>query len=257
MTDPVLGFTYDASVLPPADPPASSVERVLWRYQRALPEFVWDAAQLEGNPFTYPDVLTLMDGVTVGGHKLSDEAQVRGLIDSSRLLVSLVKSGAFALDKTTSHTIHAVLARDEAFDAGLFRGEGKETTTPSVYLGEHGRHIPPLTEAGAANLTTLYAAGLEAIAATPTVTGQARLYFLFAALHQFYFDGNKRTGRAMMNGHLLSHGLDALSIPAAARHTFNATMVGFYRTKDATAMLGFLATTAQRAAEDPRPAHDR
>ena len=79
----------------------------------------------------------------------------------------------------------------------------------------------------------------------------------FAALHQFYFDGNKRTGRAMMNGHLLSHGLDALSIPAAARHTFNATMVGFYRTKDATAMLGFLATTAQRAAEDPRPAHDR
>ena len=35
---------------------------------------VFNMAKLEGNPFTYPEIKTLLDGVTVGGHKLSDAA---------------------------------------------------------------------------------------------------------------------------------------------------------------------------------------
>ena len=42
-----------------------------------LPEFIWDASMLEGNPFTFPEVMTLLDGVTVGGHKLSDQEQIQ------------------------------------------------------------------------------------------------------------------------------------------------------------------------------------
>jgi hypothetical protein len=38
-----------------------------------LAEYVWDAAVLEGNPLTYPEVQTLLDGITVGGRKISDE----------------------------------------------------------------------------------------------------------------------------------------------------------------------------------------
>ena len=34
-----------------------------------LPEYVWDAGVLEGNPFTFPVVKTLLEGVTVGGAK--------------------------------------------------------------------------------------------------------------------------------------------------------------------------------------------
>ena len=241
-----LGFEWEPGDLPRRDPEPSSVERVTWRYLRALPQFVWDAAQLEGNPFTFPEVLTLMDGVTVGGRTLSDETQVLGLINSSRLLAELVRGGTFSLTKSTSDRIHAVLARDEALDAGLFRGEGIERTTPSVFLGEHGRHVPPATEPGAGNLISLHERGLAALEEVPTVTGQAFLYFLFAALHQFYFDGNKRTGRAMMNGQLLSHGLDAISVPAAERGVFNREMVAFYRTKNAGGMLAFLSALADR-----------
>ncbi len=215
----------------------------MWRYRRSLPEFVWDAAVLEGNPFTYPEVQTLMEGVTVGGHKLSDEQQVVNLAEASRALADLVTNGGFALDKPTSDGLQGLIARGEALEIGHFRGEGPLTLTPGVNLGAYGRYMPPETEPGGANLRELHARGIAALLTTlDDPFEQALAYFLFAALQQFYFDGNKRTGRAMMNGHLMTHGFDAISIPAARRLEFNTNMVDFYRTRDATGMFAFLAS---------------
>lgn len=186
---------------------------------KSLPEFVWDASVLEGNPFTFPEVQTLLDGVTVGGHKLSDERQVLNLAESAKLLVQVVREGKFTFDKAMSDHLHAIIARDEAFD----------------------RHTPPPTEPGGENLRQLYHAGLAVITSElETPYEQTLSYFLFGALQQFYFDGNKRTARYMMNGHLMSHGHDAISIPAARAGEFNTRMVDFYRSKDATSMFAFL-----------------
>lgn len=41
--------------------------------KRQLAEFVCDAVNLEGLNFSLPEIQTLLDGVTVGGHKLSDQ----------------------------------------------------------------------------------------------------------------------------------------------------------------------------------------
>lgn len=41
-----------------------------------MPDVVFNMASLEGNPFTYSEVQTLLDGITIGGHRLSDEQQV-------------------------------------------------------------------------------------------------------------------------------------------------------------------------------------
>lgn len=56
--------------------------------QKMLAQYVWDASVLEGNPFTYPQVKTILDGVTVGGHKLSDQDQVRNLASSTKRITS-------------------------------------------------------------------------------------------------------------------------------------------------------------------------
>lgn len=45
----------------------------------------------------------------------------------------------------------------------------------------------------------------------------------------------------MMNGVLMSHGIDAISVPAAKVQEFNEKMVRFYFSKDATEMMDFLA----------------
>ena len=70
---------------------------------------------------------------------------------------------------------------------------------------------------------------------------RATAFFLFGALQQFFFDGNKRTSRFMMNGVLMLHGIDAISVPAAKVQEFNEKMVRFYLSKDATEMMTFLA----------------
>jgi Fic family protein len=236
-----LGFRWDRGVVT-GDVPVHSVERAVFRLHKSLPEYVWDAAVLEGNPFTFPDVQTLMDGVTVGGHRLGDERQVLNLVESARELLRLVKEGGFALDKATSDHLHAIIARDEAFDAGHFRGEGQEQRlTPGVSLGQHGRYLPEPTEPGGENLRRLHSRGLAAtIEGLASTYEQAVVYFLFGALQQFYFDGNKRTSRYLMNGHLMSHGIDAISVPAARAREFNTLMVDFFRFRDGTRMVAFL-----------------
>lgn len=235
-----LGFIWNREAIADslASIPAHSIERAVWWHRRSLPEFVWDAAQLEGNPFTYPEVQTLVEGVTVEGRKVSDEQQVLALAGCYRALLGLVTTGDFVLNKASSDGLHAIVTRYEGREPGKFRGE--ETIARSR-AARDGRYPSPETEPGGDNLRALHAEGVAWLTEELSdVTEQALAYFLFAALQQFYFDGNKRTGRAMMNGHLMMHGIDAISVPAARRQEFNSEMVHFYLERDATRMLSFL-----------------
>lgn len=236
-----LGFRWDRDSVP-RELPRVSLERALFRFSRMLPEYVWDAGVLEGNPFTFPEVKTLLEGVTVGGRKLSDQEQILNLAESAKYLIELVKQKHFRLDKETFCALNARVARNEALEWGHFRGEGAETAyTPDVALGDRGRYTPLPTERGAGRLNDAFAGGIRALqdgVANPFE--RAAAFFLFGSLQQFFFDGNKRTSRFMMNGVLMSEGIDAISIPAVRATAFNSRMVDFYITRDATPMMAFV-----------------
>ena len=235
-----LGFRWDRSVVPTSIP-SHSVERACFRFHKLLPEFVWDASVLEGNPFTFAEVKTLLDGVTIGGHKISDHEQVLNLAESSKRLLAMVKSGQFELSKSVFAELNGIVARKEALEWGVFRGEGQETNyTHDVALGERGRYTPLPTRPGAPELNRVFSDGISALQECESFE-RATAFFMFGALQQFFFDGNKRTSRFMMNGVLMSHGIDAISVPAAKAQEFNEKMVRFYLSKDATEMMGFLA----------------
>ncbi len=108
-------------------------------------------------------------------------------------------------------------------------------------LGEHGRYTPLQTLSGAPELNQVFHDGVATLQACAPFE-RATTFFLFGALLQFFFDGNKRTSRFMMNGVLMSHGIDAISVPAARAQEFNEKMVRFYLSKDATEMMAFLAS---------------
>lgn len=242
----VLGFQWEEAAVP-ASPPAQSVEFALQTFQRKMPEFVWDSAALEGNPYTYPEVVTLMEGVTVGGHKVSDQAEVQGLINGSRTLATLVKQEEFALSVPVSNAVHRHVGRDVVLDEGRFRGMGSTGGTPSVYTGENEPYYPPETQPGGANLLELHGKITERIiqrSSSPWV--QALLYNMAGCFAQFYFDGNKRTSRLMMNGHLMAHGIEPISIPAAKRAEYNRVMVSAYTTRDASGALNFIGNCHER-----------
>jgi len=236
-----LGFRWDRDSLP-RELPRASLERVVFRFSKMLPEYVWDAGVLEGNPFTFPEVKTLLDGVTVGGRKLSDQEQILNLAESSKFLVELVKQGQFRLDKNTFSSLNARVARNEALEWGHFRGEGAETAyTPDVALGERGRFTPLPTEPGAVRLNGVFANGIRTLQQNVSNPFEkAAAFFLFGSLQQFFFDGNKRSSRFMMNGMLMTEGIDAISIPAVRATEFNSRMVDFYITRDATEIMAFV-----------------
>jgi hypothetical protein len=236
-----LGFYWDRGSVP-TDVPHASVKRALFRFHRMLPEYVWDAGVLEGNPFTFPEVKTLLEGITVGGRKLSDQEQILNLAESSKCLMSMVGGGEFSLDKPTFCRLQGMVARNEALEWGHFRGEGPETAyTPDVSLGQRGRLTPLPTLPGAVQLNRVFADGVRCLERdVPNPFERALAFYHFGALQQFFFDGNKRTSRFMMNGVLMSSGIDAVSIPAARAQEFNSKMVDFYLSRDATPMMAFI-----------------
>lgn len=252
-----LGFRWDRSAVPTSIP-SHSIERVCFRFHKMLPEFVWDASVLEGNPFTFPEVKTLLDGVTIGGRMISDQEQILNLAESSKRLLAMVKSGQFSLSKAVFIELNGIVVRKEALEWGMFRGEGQETNyTPDVGLGERGRYTPLPTLPGAPELNRVFIEGVIALQECEPFE-RATAFFLFGALQQFFFDGNKRTSRFMMNGVFMSHGIDAISVPAAKVQEFNEKMVRFYFSKDATEMMDFLAGCHPDVeAIRPPPAEDR
>ncbi len=68
------------------------------------------------------------------------------------------------------------------------------------------------------------------------------MFFLFGALQKVFFDGNKRTSRLMMNGELLTSGLNAINVPFSRAEIFNAAMVDLYRSRNANRILHFLVS---------------
>ncbi|MFE4195868.1 hypothetical protein ACFRJ9_08380 [Paenarthrobacter sp. NPDC056912] len=216
------------------------VSRALARFQGQLAGHVWDAAALEGNPYTLPEVRTLLEGVTVGGHRLDDEKQVIALAESTRLLHDLVRNGTFQPAKSVSDRIHGLVAPHEAIEAGHFRGEGLVRGGGTVNLGEYGTFKATGCDDAGETLRTEHDLGLAHLAGIADPTERAVAYFCFGTRRQFYFDGNKRTSRLMMNGILLSAGYDAISIPFSRRLEFNQHLITLFLDANATPLMEFI-----------------
>ncbi len=92
-----LGMSWDPSrIVRPEDLRTQDVRFVLFRLKKALPDFVFHDGYLEGNPISWPEVKTLMDGVSIGGHSVSDVEQILNLKRAWEWPISLVQENRFA-----------------------------------------------------------------------------------------------------------------------------------------------------------------
>ena len=222
-----LGFDLGAASIHTTTLPDRA--RAVFRARKALEEVVYDTVALEGNPFTFPEVKTLLDGVTVGGRRVEDAEQVLNQARSWRALLGQLEQRTFRFDRATFEALHAHVAREEALEWGCLR-------SGPVRVGGTS-HTPPAAE----ELPAHMAAASEAIGAMPGTHRKAIAAFLWTARNQPFWDGNKRTGRLMMNGILLEQGYDIITVPAAKRLAFNEAMIRFYDTGNGAEMLRFMA----------------
>lgn len=68
---------YKRMEMEPPDPPNRL--RAIWRAKKLLCEVIYDITALEGNPHTVPEIATVLEGITVGGHRITDQEQVRNV----------------------------------------------------------------------------------------------------------------------------------------------------------------------------------
>lgn len=196
--------------------------------KRQLAELVYDAVNLEGIHFTLPEIQTLLDGVTVGGHKLADQQIALNQAQAWQTLFSLIEKNSFKITAESICALHAVAAKDEALEWGQFRSGGV-TIAGTDYM-------PP----GADQLPKMFDVMMEQASGFSDIYDQAIHLFLTMARCQFFYDVNKRMGRFIMNGLLLNNGYPAINLPAKRQLEFNELMLPFYENGNPSPMNRFL-----------------
>ena len=217
-------FAYIPAMKPKHDPHTFAI----FIARKLFAELVFDVQALENMPFTMPEVETYLQGITVGGHKVSDEEKLKHQAKAWTWVIDVAEKKEFVLDKTTVCAIQQIVARDEALEVGCFR---------SGMVGIAGtEYRPPEPDA----LNDKFQQMLAALPDAGNIRQQAYQVHLSMARSQFFYDGNKRTGLLAMNGLLLQNGYPPLSVPAKWLTEYNGGMIKFYESGDGEAMTAFL-----------------
>ncbi|NRP56630.1 MULTISPECIES: hypothetical protein [unclassified Marinobacterium] len=88
-------------------------DKALMLAQREVSVLVHDSVLLEGINMTLPEVQTLLEGVTVGGHTLSDQKITLNQGNAWRYLFKAVKDGEFELSASFACSLHAVAGKED------------------------------------------------------------------------------------------------------------------------------------------------
>ncbi|MBV1916154.1 MAG: Fic family protein [Pseudomonadales bacterium] len=205
-----------------------NVDKALMLAKRDLSLLAYDAVQLEGINFTLPEIQTLLDGVTVGGHKLSDQQVARNQAEAWRKLFDDIHRGLFSVSEEYVVALHGIAGKEGVLEWGAFRSGGV-TISGSSYMLPKARTLSSLFEALVCEHERFDDAYDKAI-----------YVFLSMARNQFFYDVNKRMGRFMMNGVLLAQGYPAINVPVKRQLEFNQLMLDFYESNNQLPMNVFL-----------------
>jgi Fic family protein len=237
-----LGFGYSPRLFASARTKIG-VERACARFAMRFPQYIWNESVAAGKAYTFPQVKTLVDGVTTGGRRMTEQQDINNQRQSLERLVRMVRTSQFDVSQSAFCSLHEVAAKQEALSWGVFRAGS---------VGIAGtQHEPPPPD----QLNQIFADGIKHIQSTSSIAERGITFFLFGAFHQFFYDVNKRTSRLMMNGILMAGGQDALVIDARRRFEYNAAMVHLYEHKDADPAIQFLLDS-YRSQDYARPGNE-
>ncbi len=213
-------------------------DRAISRYIKNESRALFNDAKLEGFAFTEPEIVTLLQGGHVAGHTAGESAQVAGLKKASDYMLTLLNDETTRNPaKSLSDDLHMFIAEPLGLKSIAFRGDQREQYEgPQVTL-DRGERFRALD----ARVTpAVLDAGIDRINRIEHPVLRGTTWAAFATYEQFYLDGNKRTGRYVMNTVLISHGYDAILIPDRLKAQYEDALVDSYRTGDLTPHIRFL-----------------
>lgn len=210
--------------------------KALFDAKRLIAQIVTDVVNLEDINYTVPEIQTLLDGITVGGHKLQDELITLNQINAWRFFFASIEDGDFLLNQDYVLRLHNLVAHKEALTWGIFRS-GQVSISGTDYLPPKAVELAALWDNLAQEINTKL---LSSSITTIELYRTAVLLFAKMARIQFFFDGNKRTARMMMSGVLLVHDLPMINVPAKRKLEFNQIMIQYYDHEDFELLFTFM-----------------
>lgn len=221
--------------------------KALFYAQHSIAQIVTDVVNLEDINFTVPEVQTLLDGITVGGHKIQDELITINQIKSWKFLFNALKNNQFELSKKFVLELHNLVANEEALEWGCFR-TGMVSISGTKHVPAKVSELDCLWD----NLIVDIVSKLEKIKSLKIEQQATEVYqsaiFLFGemARAQFFWDGNKRTARMMMSGILISYGYPMINVSARHKLEFNQTMIRYYDEHNFSELFNFMCSCVDK-----------
>jgi Fic family protein len=201
---------------------------ILFAANKLKSQLVYDMAKAEGNTHTISEVMTIVEGVTVGGKKLQEQQQVIQIAKAWEYLIDLVKNDQFVFNKRTACELNQLATAADHSKVGQLRDRAVGITGTD--------YKPPMFN----TLNDLWP-GLEKQIKSekdPKMAGYNA--FLEIARNQFFNDGNKRTGQFMMNGLLMINNFHVVTFPDKILPEYFDKLIRFYETGDKTQMIDLL-----------------
>jgi len=235
--------------------------KALWYAKKIIAQIVTDVVNLEDINYTVPEVQTLLDGVTVGGHKIQDELITLNQIKAWKFLFNCIENHTFTVSRQFVLQLHNLVACKEALKWGEFRDK-------NVFISGTD-YMPPKPDEldklwNELEQETELLLNLDNKAKTDFVSSlkETNLYraainlFAKMARIQFFFDGNKRTARMMMSGLLLANYYPMINVSAARKLEFNQTMIGYYNSEQLNPVYSFLVSCLHQSVVDEFELYD-
>ena len=204
-------------------------EQSLFLAKKKWDENVYCGMKMENRAVTFPQTLTILNGVNVPNVQLDDIQAILNMRDAWKFLLNTVKEPV-----TFEYwcKLNEYIARNEALEWGKLR-------TGSVGISGTD-YEPPVPD------KEKTAEELKSILSAPDVssTDKALEAFTWGARGQFFWDRNKRTSLMLANKILVSSGSGIMTITDKYMEQFNTLLLNYYNTGKSEELKQFLYENA-------------
>jgi len=205
-----------------------SKRHVIQFMERMLPDFIYDISVFENNPMTIVEVLTLLDGITVGGHRITDEKMILNLKQSYSYVFRQSKESNKDYESVLKN-IHLQCAINLVDCIGRFRTTNIKMTGTKTYKC-------PKSD----NLEHIFNSDFQDILDIEDTVDSALTMLCWLIYNQFFIDCNKRTARLFANYLLINRSNACIQIHRRDSKVFKSLLIEMFDTKETKNIKKFL-----------------
>lgn len=198
-------------------------EQNIFLAKKTIIENIYHAAKMERVNVTFPEIQTILNGVSVGGLSMDDVQVILNLRDAWKFVLAHVDE-PFSLEFACK--VNENVSRNESLDWGVLRyGE----------VGINGvDYVPEIPEKEKVE------SKIKELMAIESDVDRALSYYVWAMRSQLFWDGNKRTSNICANKLLIESGSGIITVKEEHLEEFHLLLSNYYETNQSKQLKQFL-----------------